>query len=168
MGLGAFTKVVGDAGVTVAKQATLPVTTGNSYSASGALWAAHAAIRKLGVLPVDDDGLVHGKTMVVGASGAIGSVCARLLALASDEVWLVSPETAKLLALKHDIEQQHPRYGTLRLPNHGASSKAGGTRVVLPAPGGASSTTRACVTSVANRSGRTASMGRRSAVIGVS
>ena len=34
MGLGAFTKVVGDAGVTVAKQAPLPVTTGNSYSAS--------------------------------------------------------------------------------------------------------------------------------------
>lgn len=109
MGLGAFTKVVGDAGVTVAKQATLPVTTGNSYSASGALWAAHAAIRKLGVLPVDDDGLVHGKTMVVGASGAIGSVCARLLALASDEVWLVSPETAKLLALKASIESENPR-----------------------------------------------------------
>ena len=30
MGLGAFTKVVGDAGVTVAKQAPLPITTGNS------------------------------------------------------------------------------------------------------------------------------------------
>ena len=42
--------------------------------------------------------------MVVGATGAIGSVCARLLALASDELWLVSPETAKLLALKHEIE----------------------------------------------------------------
>ena len=39
--------------------------------------------------------------MVVGATGAIGSVCARLLALASDELWLVSPETAKLLTLKH-------------------------------------------------------------------
>jgi predicted amino acid dehydrogenase len=47
--------------------------------------------------------------MVVGATGAIGSVCARLLALASDEVWLVSPETAKLLALKEDIEREHPR-----------------------------------------------------------
>lgn len=47
--------------------------------------------------------------MVVGATGAIGSVCARLLALASDEVWLVSPETAKLLALKEDIERQSPR-----------------------------------------------------------
>ncbi|MCD6640060.1 MAG: dehydrogenase, partial [Nocardioides sp.] len=44
MGLGAFTKVVGDAGITVAKRAPLPVTTGNSYSASGALWAAHEAI----------------------------------------------------------------------------------------------------------------------------
>ncbi|MFN2320276.1 MAG: dehydrogenase [Dermatophilaceae bacterium] len=109
MGLGAFTKVVGDAGVTVAKQAQLPVTTGNSYSASGALWAAHEAVQRLGIAPVDDDGIAHGKAMVVGASGAIGSVCARLLALASDEVWLVSPETAKLLQLKEDIERENPR-----------------------------------------------------------
>ena len=109
MGLGAFTKVVGDAGVTVAKQAPLPVTTGNSYSASGALWAAHEALRRLGVAEVGDDGVIHGKAMVVGASGAIGSACARLLALAADELWLVSPETAKLLQLKHDIEQDNPR-----------------------------------------------------------
>jgi hypothetical protein len=100
MGLGAFTKVVGDAGVTVAKRAPLPVTTGNSYSASGALWAAHEAVLRLGIAEVDDDGIIHGKAMVVGASGAIGSVCARLLALASDELWLVSPETAKLLQIK--------------------------------------------------------------------
>ncbi len=109
MGLGAFTKVVGDAGVTVAKQATLPVTTGNSYSASGALWAASEAVRRLGIAEVDDDGVIHGKAMVVGASGAIGSACARLLALASDELWLVSPETAKLLQLKEDIERDNPR-----------------------------------------------------------
>lgn len=109
MGLGAFTKVVGDAGVTVAKKAPLPVTTGNSYSASGALWAAHDALRRLGVAEIDDQGRMKGKAMVVGATGAIGSVCARLLALASDEVWLVSPESAKLLALKHDIERANPR-----------------------------------------------------------
>ncbi|MFC5178023.1 dehydrogenase [Nocardioides taihuensis] len=109
MGLGAFTKVVGDAGVTVAKQAPLPVTTGNSYSASGALWAAHEAVERLGLLEVDEKGRIHGRVMVVGATGAIGSVCARLLALASDELWLVSPETAKLLALKHEIELEHPR-----------------------------------------------------------
>jgi len=109
MGLGAFTKVVGDAGATVAKQAPLPVTTGNSYSASGALWAGHSALAQLGLADVDEDGVLHGKTMVVGASGAIGSACARLLALASDELWLVSPETAKLLQLKVEIERDHPR-----------------------------------------------------------
>ncbi|MGA8249032.1 MAG: dehydrogenase [Nocardioides sp.] len=109
MGLGAFTKVVGDAGVTVAKKASLPVTTGNSYSASGALWAAHEAVRRLGIAEVDARGRIHGRVMVIGATGAIGSVCTRLLALASDEVWLVSPETAKLLTLKHEIERDHPR-----------------------------------------------------------
>ena len=51
MGLGAFTKVVGDAGVTVARRAPLPITTGNSYSASGALWAAHDAVLRLGLTP---------------------------------------------------------------------------------------------------------------------
>ena len=109
MGLGAFTKVVGDAGVTVAKKAPLPITTGNSYSASGALWAAHDALARLGLAEFDEQGRMRGKAMVVGATGAIGSVCARLLALASDEVWLVSPESAKLLALKHDIERGDPR-----------------------------------------------------------
>lgn len=109
MGLGAFTKVVGDAGVTVAKQASLPVTTGNSYSASAALWAAHEAIDRLGLAEVDERGRIRGNAMVVGATGAIGSVCARLLALASDELWLVSPETAKLLALKEEIEAENPR-----------------------------------------------------------
>ena len=68
MGLGAFTKVVGDAGVTVSKRATIPITTGNSYSASGALWAAHEAIRRLGIAQVDDEGRLRGKAMVVGGS----------------------------------------------------------------------------------------------------
>ena len=72
MGLGAFTKVVGDAGVTVAKQAPLPVTTGNSYSAAGALWAAHEAVRRLGIAEVDADGRLRGTAMVVGASGRSG------------------------------------------------------------------------------------------------
>lgn len=109
MGLGAFTKVVGDAGVTVAKRAPLPITTGNSYSASGALWAAQDALERLGLVEVEEGGRLRGSAMVVGATGAIGSVCARLLALSSDELWLVSPEAAKLLDLKHDIEREHPR-----------------------------------------------------------
>jgi predicted amino acid dehydrogenase len=110
MGLGAFTKVVGDAGATVAKRAPLPITTGNSYSASGALWAAHDAVLKLGLVPRP-----HGrekvkfKAMVVGATGAIGSVCARLLVQVAEEVYMVSPETAKLLALKESILKETPQ-----------------------------------------------------------
>ena len=109
MGLGAFTKVVGDAGVTVARQATLPVTTGNSYSAAGALWAAREAVHRLGIAQRDEHGIVHGRAMVVGASGAIGSVCARLLAHAADELWLVAPDAAKLLQIKLEIEREDPR-----------------------------------------------------------
>ena len=111
MGLGAFTKVVGDAGLTVARRAPLPITTGNSYSASGALWAAHdarAAPRARARRPSAAQ-KVQFKAMVVGATGAIGSVCARLLAMVADEVYMVSPETAKLLSLKESILQGDAR-----------------------------------------------------------
>ena len=109
MGLGAFTKVVGDAGITVAKRAPLPITTGNSYSASGALWAAHDAMRRLGLVRLPAKGQrAHFKAMVVGATGAIGSVCARLLATTAHEVHMVSPETAKLLALQESILRETP------------------------------------------------------------
>jgi predicted amino acid dehydrogenase len=108
MGLGAFTKVVGDAGVTVAKRASIPITTGNSYSASGALWAAADAVKRMGLLSRDARGKVAGKAMVVGATGAIGSVCARLLAMSFDEVHLVSPELGKLLTLRDTILSDTP------------------------------------------------------------
>lgn len=108
MGLGAFTKVVGDAGVTVAKRASIPITTGNSYSASGALWAASDAVKRMGLLSRNASGKVAGKAMVVGATGAIGSVCARLLAMAFEEVFLVSPEIGKLLTLRETILAETP------------------------------------------------------------
>ena len=109
MGLGAFTKVVGDAGLTVARRAPLPITTGNSYSASGALWAAHDAMLRLGLVEIPKrGGKVKFTAMVVGATGAIGSVCARLLAMVAEEVVMVSPETAKLLSLKGSILKETP------------------------------------------------------------
>jgi predicted amino acid dehydrogenase len=109
MGLGAFTKVVGDAGVTVARRAPLPITTGNSYSASGALWAAHDALLRMRLLPPPKGKeRAKFKATVVGATGSIGSACARLLVKAAEEVYLVSPETAKLLALKESILKETP------------------------------------------------------------
>jgi predicted amino acid dehydrogenase len=109
MGLGAFTKIVGDAGATVARQACLPVTTGNSYSASAALWAAHDALLRLGLVRRGRGRQrAQFKAMVVGATGSIGAACSRLLAKVAEEVMLVSPETAKLLALKESILRETP------------------------------------------------------------
>ncbi len=109
MGLGAFTKVVGDAGVTVARRATIPITTGNSYSASGALWAAHDAMQRMGLVPVPPKGQrVKAKTMVIGASGSIGSVSARLLAMAFDEVVIAGRDMKKLEQLKASILEDTP------------------------------------------------------------
>ncbi len=108
MGLGAFTKVVGDAGVTVAKKADIPITTGNSYSASGALWAAADAVRRMGLIQIESGKKIAAKTMVLGATGAIGSVCCRLLAKAFDEVIMAGRNTAKLLALQQSIQDETP------------------------------------------------------------
>jgi predicted amino acid dehydrogenase len=109
MGLGAFTKVVGDAGVTVARRAHIPITTGNSYSASGALWAAHDAMQRMGLVklhPVDRH--VMAKTMVIGATGSIGSVSARLLAMAFEEVVIAARDMKKLERLKASILKDTP------------------------------------------------------------
>jgi predicted amino acid dehydrogenase len=98
MGLGAFTKVVGDAGVTVARRSRIPITTGNSYSASGALWAAADAMKRMRLMQPSKDsaGGCHAKTMVIGATGSIGSVSARLLAMAFEQVVIAGRDLKKL------------------------------------------------------------------------
>nr|MDA8403335.1 hypothetical protein [Desulfobacteraceae bacterium] len=103
MGIGALTKAMGDAGVTVAKFSDLPITTGNSYSASAALWATAEAVRKMGLIEMAKGKKLKGKTMVIGATGAVGSVCAKLLATAFEEVYMVDTHDAKLLALRESI-----------------------------------------------------------------
>lgn len=103
MGLGAFTKVVGDAGVTVAREAPIPVTSGNSLTIAATLETAKIAVRRMGA-----PDLARGRAMVVGATGAIGSVCARLIAQAIGDLVLVSIEPERLIALKERIEREVP------------------------------------------------------------
>jgi len=103
VGLGAFTKVVGDAGVTVARRASIPVTTGNSLTIAATLETAKLTAMRMGWAD-----LARGKAMVVGATGAIGSVCSRLLAAAVKDVVLVSIEPPRLEALKRVILEEVP------------------------------------------------------------
>ena len=90
LGLGAFTSVVGDAGVTIAKGLDIPVTTGDAYTVSVAVQALRAAAQEM------DISLQNATAAVVGTTGAIGRVCAetlagevgRLILIARDEVVL--------------------------------------------------------------------------------
>jgi len=103
MGLGAFTSVVGDAGVTVAKQSPVPITSGNSLTVAATLESAKVAAIKMGA-----EDLSRGKAMIIGATGSIGSVCSRMLAQAIRNVVLVSIEPERLIELKRTIQREIP------------------------------------------------------------
>lgn len=103
MGLGAFTSVVGDAGITVAHEADIAITSGNSLTVAMTLEAAKKAVRLMGATD-----LTKGKAMIVGATGSIASVCARLVAQAIGNVVLVSIEPEKLIELKRTIQRETP------------------------------------------------------------
>jgi predicted amino acid dehydrogenase len=74
LGLGAFTSVVGDAGVSIADRLAVPVTTGDSYTVAVAVQAIKQAAELM------DIPIRNATAAVVGATGAIGQVCAELLA----------------------------------------------------------------------------------------
>jgi len=110
IGLGAYTKVIGDSGVTVSRRSPIPVTTGNSYSAAATLWAARLMVEKLGfVRQQNSDGKLRMKVMVVGATGSIGRVSAQLLSLVADEIVIVAPRADKLLELRDELVALSPR-----------------------------------------------------------
>lgn len=102
MGLGAFTKVVGDAGMTVAYKSDIAITSGNSLTVAATLEAAKLAVLRMGGR-VDE-----GQAVVIGATGSIGSVCSRLIAQAIQNVVLVAPRPEKLIALRRTIEEETP------------------------------------------------------------
>lgn len=90
IGLGAFTSVAGDGGVTVAKNLDIAVTTGNSYTVATAVEGALDGARRMGT------NIETAKVAVVGASGSIGRTCAHLMAGRVGELSLVGRDIAKL------------------------------------------------------------------------
>lgn len=90
LGLGAFTSVVGDSGVTVASRLDIPVTTGDSYTVAVAVDALRKAARRMGIV------LEESTVAVVGAYGAIGSVCAQMLAPEAGAMVLVGRRSQPL------------------------------------------------------------------------
>ena len=74
LGLGAFTAVVGDAGLTVAKNLNIPVTTGNSYTVATAIEVTKKATE------IMCKNIKDVELLIIGATGSIGGVCAQILA----------------------------------------------------------------------------------------
>ncbi|MDS1030976.1 shikimate dehydrogenase [Bacillota bacterium LX-D] len=97
LGLGAMTSVVGDAGITVAKNLHIPVTTGNSYTVFTALEGTRKAAEIMGI------DLANAEILIVGATGAIGAICARIMAKEARYITLAARNKQRLENLARQI-----------------------------------------------------------------
>ena len=82
--LGAFTKIVGDRGLTVARNLNIAVTTGNSLTAATAVEGALSAADRMGITPA------NATAAVIGATGSIGAVCSEILGRSVGRLVLVA------------------------------------------------------------------------------
>ncbi len=98
MGLGAFTAITGDAGISLAKHSPIGITTGNSYTVATAIEGTLRACELLDLNPAD------ATLAVVGATGSIGKTCAQVL----------SKRFAKTLVIGRDSERTSQLAATLR------------------------------------------------------
>ena len=101
-GLGAFTGVVGDGGVTIAERSPIPVTTGNSLTISAGVQSLFRGARDMGI------DAKEATAVVVGANGSIGSACVQLVASKVKHVVLVSRNNTRLSKFHESIKDQLP------------------------------------------------------------
>ena len=100
LGLGAFTSVMGDGGITIAKNLNIPVTTGNSYTIAQAVESVQEAAVLL------NQPLANSTVAIVGASGTIGSICAHLLAPDCGNMLLIGRRTENLEEVATAVRQK--------------------------------------------------------------
>jgi fatty aldehyde-generating acyl-ACP reductase len=99
IGLGAFTAVVGDGGITVEKESPIAVTTGNSYTIATAIEGAMMAAKMVGMVPSEST------LAVVGATGSIGQTCAKILAPEFQKTLVVGRDLERTEAIANDIDR---------------------------------------------------------------
>ena len=101
-GLGAFTGVVGDAGITVNERSPIPVTTGNSLTISAGVASLFRGAAEMGVDPAG------ATAVVIGATGSIGSACVRLIAPKVGRIVLVARNETRLRAFHERVAPELP------------------------------------------------------------
>lgn len=98
LGLGAFTSVVGDAGITIARNLDIAVTTGDAYTVAIAVEAVLEAGRLMGI------DITQATAAVVGATGSIGSTCSELIARQVAGLLLIGRRPDALEAVRERCE----------------------------------------------------------------
>ncbi|GAB4308119.1 MAG: polysaccharide biosynthesis protein [Phototrophicales bacterium] len=98
LGLGAFTSVVGDGGITIAQRLDIPVTSGDSYTIVIAVEALEEAAK---VMELD---MAAASVAVVGATGAIGKTCSEMLARRCSQLTLIGRRQDALQAVRERCE----------------------------------------------------------------
>lgn len=101
-GLGAFTGVVGDGGVTIAQRASIPVTTGNSLTIAAGIHSFFRGAAEMGIDPAEST------AVVVGATGSIGGACVKLIAPRVGHVILVARNNTRLAKFHEQIRDELP------------------------------------------------------------
>jgi fatty aldehyde-generating acyl-ACP reductase len=89
-GLGAFTGVIGDAGITINARSPIPVTTGNSLTIAAGVQSFFRGAEEMGI---DTSSCT---AAVIGATGSIGAACARLIAPRVRRLILVARNETRL------------------------------------------------------------------------
>jgi len=101
-GLGAFTGVVGDGGVTINERASIPVTTGNSLTIAAGIQSFFRGAREMEINPAEST------AVVIGATGSIGSACVRLIAPRVKHLILVARNETRLRKFYADVAPTLP------------------------------------------------------------
>jgi fatty aldehyde-generating acyl-ACP reductase len=96
-GLGAFTGVVGDAGITINERAPIPVTTGNSLTIASGVASLFRAAQEMDVDPASST------AAVIGATGSIGAACVQLIAPKVARLILVARNETRLRKLHEQL-----------------------------------------------------------------
>ncbi|MFW5991883.1 MAG: shikimate dehydrogenase [Halanaerobiaceae bacterium] len=102
VGLGAFTSVVGDKGISIARELNIPVTTGNSYTVATAIEGTRLAADKMG------HDLERATLAVIGATGSIGRAVSLIMSKDINKLILVARDNNSLQELKEEIIKETP------------------------------------------------------------
>jgi len=102
VGLGAYAANIGRKGVLVSEAVRIPVTTGTAYTIATALNGIEVVCSKVGVT------LEQLSVGIVGATGAIGSICAELLGKKVNGLFLSARNQSRLDNLVAKLQEQHP------------------------------------------------------------